>query len=104
MFIYVCVSQGGQNPSMIQALVARVASARNTFPNLRFSFTLATLATGPSGDQLNDYGRWTLAALKQANLGWDKITINLMTMVCGARIACMDAGSWCGTLIACMGA
>ncbi|WP_323121976.1 carbohydrate-binding protein [Burkholderia alba] len=86
--------EGGQTQQVISDLVQRVVVAQQTYPNLRFSFTLATLAPSQSGattasswganapDSFNIYGDWVMQAIQAAGL--KNYTINLMTMDYGS--------------------
>lgn len=86
--------EAGQTQQVIADLVQRVAVAQRSYPNLRFSFTLATLAPSQSGsstavslganaqDSFNIYGDWVMQAI-QAN-GLKNYTIDLMTMDYGS--------------------
>ncbi|NIE83541.1 MULTISPECIES: glycosyl hydrolase [unclassified Burkholderia] len=69
--------ENGQSQSDINNLVARVANAQNTYPNLRFSFTIATEG-GNAGQSLGDIGVKVMTAIQ--NYGLKNYTINLMTM------------------------
>lgn len=91
--------EAGQSAAVIEGLVARIRAAHVRYPNVRFSLTLATLATSQSGqtrarslgsaaeESLNVYGVNTLNAVKR-QLGWTgteatwprHVTVNLMTM------------------------
>ena len=62
--------EGGQSQAVITSLVQRVANAERTFPNLRFSFTLATLG-GNSPNSLNSLGASVMAAIKAS--AWDTV-------------------------------
>jgi hypothetical protein len=73
--------EGGQNQDVINNLVQRVVAAERTFPNLRFSFTVATLG-GNSPNSLNQLGAWVMSAIK--TFGLTKYTINLMVMDYGS--------------------
>ena len=73
--------EGGQSQDVINNLVQRVATAQHNFPNLRFSFTVATLG-GNSPNSLNQLGAWVVSAIK--NVGLSKYTINLMVMDYGS--------------------
>jgi hypothetical protein len=95
--------EAGQSQTVINDLVARVKAAHASYPALRFSFTLGTLAPGAPGsstaqslgsgaqDSFNVYGDNVMAALK-GMLGFSGtaaswpgyITINLMTMDYGS--------------------
>lgn len=93
--------EAGQTDAQIDALLDRVVAARRTHPELRFSFTLATLANNNGADSaqsigalspsLNVLGLHTLDAVK-SKLGftgdpatWPAgVTVNLMTMDYGA--------------------
>ena len=94
--------EAGQSQSVIQDLVSRIQSAHTTYPGLRFSLTLATLANnnGASAaqslgasveDSFNDYGDLAIAAV-QSTLGfkgtpstWPSyLTVNVMTMDYGS--------------------
>ncbi|GAX83965.1 hypothetical protein CEUSTIGMA_g11389.t1 [Chlamydomonas eustigma] len=72
--------EGGQTPTQISNLVARVKVAQATNSNLRFSFTLATLAVFGGGNQLNSLGTSVLQAIQAAGLSWNNLFINLMVM------------------------
>lgn len=77
--------EAGQTASDIDQLVKRVLAARPLFPNLRWSFTLATLGGSPSnGDMMGSAGKLVLQSLKSNMLGWSNIYINLMTMDYGS--------------------
>jgi hypothetical protein len=76
--------EGGQSSSIISNLVARVMAAEAKYPNLRFSFTLATLG-GNSSPGLNSLGTSVLSAIKSAGL--TNYYIDLMTMDFGAASA-----------------
>jgi hypothetical protein len=86
--------EGGQSQDVINNLVQRVVAAERSFPNLRFSFTIATLG-GNSPNSLNILGTWVLQAIKQ--FGLSKYTINLMVMDYGNTLAgnCTIVGSSC---------
>ncbi|GIL75766.1 hypothetical protein Vretimale_5292 [Volvox reticuliferus] len=78
----------------ITSLVQRVKFARNgAYGNLRYSFTLATLASAPTGNQLNYIGTVVLNAIKAAELGWDGIYINLMVMDYGGTSVCVTSST-----------
>ena len=106
--------EAGQTPSVIGDLISRIKTAHGTFPNLRFSLTLATLANnngassaqslGSSApDSFNVYGDEVLAAV-QSTLGfsgassWPSyVTVDLMTMDYGSPSAgvCVVSGGEC---------
>jgi chitinase len=108
--------EAGQSQSVIDALVARIKTAHDGQPALRFSLTLATLAPSAEGaasaqslgagaqDSFNVYGDEAMAAVESA-LGfsgaastWPSfLTINLMTMDYGAASAgiCVVKGGAC---------
>jgi chitinase len=106
--------EAGQTPSVISDLIARIKTAHGTYPNLRFSLTLATLANnngassaqslGSSApDSFNVYGDEVLAAV-QSTLGfsgassWPSyVTVDLMTMDYGSASAgvCVVSGGAC---------
>jgi chitinase len=108
--------EAGQSQAVILDLIARAKAAHVNHPGLRFSLTLATLATSEAGassarslgsaaqDSLNSYGVQTLNAVKTV-LGfsgesstWPSyLTVNLMTMDYGAAGAgiCVVSGSSC---------
>jgi hypothetical protein len=95
--------EGGQTPAIIADLVARIGAAHEAHPELRFSLTLATLASSEAGqdtarsqgaaapDSFNTFGTTALTAVK-STLGftgdtstWPAyLTVNLMTMDYGA--------------------
>lgn len=71
--------EGGQTPAQINNLIANAAYAHTLYPNLRFSFTLATLAASDgSYGGLNGSGDAVVRAVKASNLS--NYTINLMVM------------------------
>ncbi|WP_232431153.1 hypothetical protein [Burkholderia ubonensis] len=82
--------EAGQTQQVINDLVQRVVVAQQNYPNLRFSFTLATLAPSQPGavmasswgasapDSFNIYGDWVMQAIQ--TYGLKNYTINLMTM------------------------
>jgi chitinase len=75
--------EGKQTPEMIDALVQRAAAAEKKHPELRFSFTLATLAASDgSRASLNATGQSVLKAIRARGL--ERYTINLMVMDFGA--------------------
>jgi chitinase len=105
--------EAGQTTSVIGDLVSRIQTAHGTYPNLRFSLTLATLANnngastaqslGSSApDSFNVYGDETLAAV-QSTLGfsgpssWPSyVTVDLMTMDFGSAsegVCVVNSGS-----------
>ena len=106
--------EAGQTPSIISDLISRIQTAHGSFPDLRFSLTLATLANnngestakslGSSApDSFNVYGDEVLADV-QSILGfsgpssWPSyVTVNLMTMDYGSASAgvCVVSGGSC---------
>ncbi|MBZ0221502.1 MAG: carbohydrate-binding protein [Dokdonella sp.] len=73
----------GQTPAQIQSLVAVAAAAQANHPQLRFSFTLATLAASDgSYGGLNSTGATTVQAIQASSLS--NYTVNLMVMDYGA--------------------
>ena len=69
--------EGGQTLAQINNLISNAAYAHTLYPNLRFSFTLATLAASDgSYGGLNGVGDMVVRAVKAANL--PNYTINLM--------------------------
>ncbi len=106
--------EAGQSTSVISDLITRIQTAHGTFPNLRFSLTLATLANnngastaaslGSSApDSFNSYGDEVLAAV-QSILGFSSpstwpsyLTVDLMTMDYGSPSdgVCVVSGGAC---------
>ena len=71
--------EGGQSQSDIQNLVASAVGAQSQYPNLQFSFTLATLgASDGSYGGVNSLGNEVVQAVKGSSL--NHYVINLMTM------------------------
>lgn len=71
--------ESGQSASDIQNLVAAAAGAQAQYPNLQFSFTLATLgASDGSYSGVNSLGAEVVQAVLGSSL--QKYVINLMTM------------------------
>ncbi len=100
--------EAGQTQAQINALVQRVITAQKTYPNLRYSFTIATLATSQSGsavavdmgasspNPLGDMGKMVMSAIQSAGL--TKYTINLMVMDYGnpaSSAVCVVSGGAC---------
>jgi hypothetical protein len=80
--------EGGQTQADIQQLVADVAAAQSQYPNLRFSFTLATLgASDGSYGGVNQLGQWVVQAIQASSPAIKNYTINLMTMDYGGTSA-----------------
>ncbi len=107
--------EAGQTASTISDLVARIKTAHGSFPGLRFSLTLATLANnnGASSaqsigsgapDSFNTYGDMVIAAVK-STLGFNGspsswpsyLTVDLMTMDYGSPSdgVCVVSGGLC---------
>jgi chitodextrinase len=75
--------EGAQSQAQINNLISNAAYAHTLYPDLRFSFTLATLAASDgSYGGLNGVGDMVVRAVKAANL--PNYTINLMVMDYGA--------------------
>ena len=75
--------EGGQTESDIQDLVNAAAGAQSQYPNLQFSFTLATLAASDgSYGGVNSLGNEVVEAVLGSGL--NKYVINLMTMDFGS--------------------
>jgi hypothetical protein len=75
--------EGGQTESDIQDLVAAAAGAQAEYPNLQFSFTLATLgASDGSYGGVNSLGNEVVEAVLGSGL--NNYVINLMTMDYGS--------------------
>jgi hypothetical protein len=73
--------EAGQTEADISNLVQRVANAQKKWPNLRYSFTIATLG-GNVSPSLNYYGELVVKLIKKYQLS--NYTINLMTMDYGS--------------------
>jgi hypothetical protein len=70
-----------QTQAEIQQLVADVAAVQTQYPNLRFSFTLATLAaSNGSYAGLNALGQQVVQAIQTSSPAIANYTINLMAM------------------------
>ncbi|QDZ15959.1 carbohydrate-binding protein [Humibacter ginsenosidimutans] len=88
--------EGGQTASDISNLVSSAAAAQATYPNLRFSFTLATLASSDgSYGGVNTLGDSVIKTLQASSL--KNYTINLMVMDFGraSSTVCVVSGSAC---------
>lgn len=71
--------EGGQSQAQINALVAAAVYGQSLYPNLRFSFTLATLgASDGSYGGVNSLGDEVIKAIQASTL--TNYTINLMVM------------------------
>ncbi len=99
--------EDGQSQTDINNLVARVKAAQSVYPNLRFSFTVATFATSQAGsavavdmgasspNPMGSMGNMVMSAIQSTGL--TKYTINLMTMDYGTATTgnCVISGSVC---------
>lgn len=98
--------EGAQTQAQIDSLVLRVIKAQKTYPSLRFSFTLATLApslganvavdsSASSPDPLGFAGQMVMKAIKK--FGLQNYFINLMVMDYGSPAAsvCVVDGARC---------
>ncbi|WP_435745601.1 carbohydrate-binding protein [Microbacterium sp. PMB16] len=88
--------EGGQTASQVESLVAVAKGAEEAYPNLRFSFTIATLAASDgSFGGVNELGAQSIKAIERAGL--KNYTINLMTMDFGPASAgnCVVVGTRC---------
>ncbi len=71
--------EGGQTPAQTDSLIAAVKAVESQYPNLRFSFTLATLAASDgSYGGVNALGDRVIRAVQASGL--QHYTINLMVM------------------------
>ena len=107
--------EAGQSSSVIADLIARIQTAHGTYPSLRFSLTLATLANNNGAstaqslgsgapDSFNTYGDQVMAAVK-STLGFNGsagswpsyLTVDLMTMDYGSPSSgvCVVSGAIC---------
>jgi hypothetical protein len=102
--------EAGQSQAVIQALVSRIQTAHGSYPGLRFSLTIATLANNNGAstaqslgagveDSLNVYGDNVIAAVKSTfGATWPSfVTVDLMTMDFGSASngVCVVSGGSC---------
>lgn len=88
--------EGGQSQAQINNLIAGAVYAESLYPNLRFSFTLATLAASDgSYGGLNGTGDMVVRAVLASSL--QHYTINLMVMDFGGPSpgVCVVSGGFC---------
>jgi chitinase len=88
--------EGGQSQAQINALVAAAVYGQSLYPNLRFSFTLATLgASDGSYGGVNSLGDEVVKAIQASTL--TNYTINLMVMDFGgpSSSVCVVSGGVC---------
>jgi chitinase len=77
--------EGGQTQAEVQQLVADVAAAQSEYPNMRFSFTIASLGGPDSGTgTINELGQWVVQAIQASSPAINNYTINLMVMDFGS--------------------
>jgi chitinase len=74
--------EGGQTQSEIDSLVQRAKNAQSTYPNLRYSFTVASLGQSAGGDPLGTTGAVVIEMIKSNALS--NYLINLMAMDYGS--------------------
>ncbi|GIL66210.1 hypothetical protein Vafri_19822 [Volvox africanus] len=88
--------ENSMSQSDITSLVQRVKTARaGAYSNLRYSFTLATLASATTSNQLNSLGTMVMNTIKGAQMGWNGIYINLMVMDYGSTSNCaVSSSTW----------
>jgi hypothetical protein len=73
--------ESSQTQAEIQQLVANVAAVQTQYPNLRFSFTLATMAASDGSHAgVNLLGQEVVQAIQASNPAITNYTINLMAM------------------------
>ncbi|KAJ3209071.1 hypothetical protein HK099_008596 [Clydaea vesicula] len=87
--------EGGLTQSQIQSLIQRTKFAQTKYPNLRFSFTVATLG-GNSLNSLNYLGNLVVTEIKTSGLS--NYYINLMTMDYGpasSSVCVLNASGKC---------
>jgi len=72
--------EGGQTTQQLTSLIRELKYIQAKYPNLRISFTLATLG-GSDGSSLNSLGQTTINLAKQSGLNF---YVNLMVMDYGA--------------------
>jgi hypothetical protein len=102
--------EAGQSQAVIQALVSRIQTAHGSYPGLRFSLTIATLANNNGAstaqslgsgvqDSLNVYGDNVIAAVKSTfGATWPSfVTVDLMVMDFGSASdgVCVVSGGAC---------
>lgn len=88
--------EGGQSQAQISALVAAAVYGQSLYPNLRFSFTLATLgASDGSYGGVNSLGDEVIKAIQASTLS--NYTVNLMVMDFGgpSSSVCVVSNSVC---------
>jgi chitinase len=73
--------ESGQSQAVVQQLVADAAAAQSVYPNMRFSFTIATLAASDgSYGGVNSLGATVVQAVLASSPAIKNYTIDLMTM------------------------
>ncbi|XRD81807.1 glycosyl hydrolase [Dyella halodurans] len=90
--------ESSQTQAEIQQLVADVAAVQTQYPNLRFSFTLATLAASDGSHAgINLLGQEVVQAIQASSPAITNYTINLMAMDYGkaSTASCVIVGSVC---------
>jgi hypothetical protein len=102
--------EAGQTQADITALIQRIQTAHGTYPGLRFSLTVATLANNNGSstaqdlgsgvtDSLNTYGDMVLSAVSSTfGSTWPSfVTVDLMTMDYGSASdgVCVVSGGAC---------
>ncbi|RLN68756.1 hypothetical protein BBP00_00000857 [Phytophthora kernoviae] len=70
--------EGTQTQAQIDSLVQRAKNAQSTYPNLRYSFTVASLGQSAGGNPLNSLGGQIINSIKTNGL--TNYLINLMAM------------------------
>jgi chitinase len=88
--------EGGQSAAQVRDLATSAAAVQDLYPNLRFSFTIATIAASDgSYGGVNSLGDTVVKAVLASGLR--NYTINLMTMYFGAASTanCVPAAGVC---------
>ncbi|MBB3228896.1 hypothetical protein FHW69_003544 [Luteibacter sp. Sphag1AF] len=88
--------EGGQTPAQLASLISTVKYAQTLYPNLRYSFTLATLgASDGSYGGLNSTGDAVIKAIKAGGLSNYIINLMVMDYGSGSSAICVVANGTC---------
>jgi hypothetical protein len=88
--------EGGQSQAIVNDLINATKYAEGVYPNMRFSFTVATLGAASNSSDLNAYGAMVMSGISSLGLGGNYF-VDLMAFDYGSVSSsnCVVSGSSC---------